>query len=108
MIVYRCPICKVSWEDGQSEKHLMTCTIHEFVRGVRHRKPTEMESRVMTAMAGWNIGDDRFEVARAVIRAMREPTIEMLREAGMVVAGNTEAHAAVWETMIDAASPGDE
>ena len=108
MIVYRCPICKVSWEDGQSEKHLMTCTIHEFVRGVRHRKPTEMESRVMTAMAGWNIGEDRFEVARAVIRAMREPTIEMLREAGMVVAGNTEAHAAVWETMIDAASPGDE
>jgi len=108
MTVYRCPICKVSWEDGQSEKHLMTCTIHEFVRGVRHRKPTEMESRVMTAMAGWNIGDDRFEVARAVIRAMREPTIEMLREAGMVVAGNTEAHAAVWETMIDAASPGDE
>ena len=108
MTVYRCPICKVSWEDGQSEKHLMTCTIHEFVRGVRHRKPTEMESRVMTAMAGWNIGDDRFEVARAVIRAMREPTIEMLREAGMVVAGNTEAHAAVWDTMIDAASPQEE
>jgi hypothetical protein len=39
---------------------------------------------------------------------MREPTTEMLREAGMVVAGNTEAHAAVWETMIDAASPRDE
>jgi hypothetical protein len=62
----------------------------------------------MTAMAGWNIGDDRFEVARAVIRAMREPTTEMLREAGMVVAGNTEAHAAVWETMIDAASTQEE
>jgi hypothetical protein len=44
-------------------------------------------------------------MARAAIRAMREPTTEMLREAGMVVAGNTEAHAAVWETMIDAASP---
>jgi len=43
--------------------------------------------------------------ARAAIRAMRAPTTEMLREAGMVVAGNTEAHAAVWETMIDAASP---
>jgi hypothetical protein len=26
----------------------------------------------------------------------------------MVVAGNTEAHATVWETMIDAASPQDE
>ena len=62
----------------------------------------------MAAMAGWGIGDDRFEVARAVIRAMREPTTEMLRESGMVVAGNTEAHAAVWDTMIDAASPQEE
>ena len=62
----------------------------------------------MAAMAGWGIGDDRFEVARAVIRAMRVPTTEMLREAGMVVAGNTEAHAAVWDTMIDAASPQEE
>jgi len=62
----------------------------------------------MAAMAGWGIGDDRFEVARAVIRAMRVPTTEMLRESGMVVAGNTEAHAAVWDTMIDAASPQEE
>ena len=46
--------------------------------------------------------------ARAAIRAMRTPTTEMLREAGMVVAGNTEAHATVWETMIDAASPQEE
>jgi len=46
--------------------------------------------------------------ARAAIRAMREPTTEMLREAGMVVAGNTEAHATVWETMIHAASPQEE
>ena len=105
MTVYRCNVCKVAWEDGQPAKHLMTCAIHDFVREVHHRKPTDMESLVMTAMAGWNIGEDRFEVARAVIRAMREPTAEMLREAGMVVAGNTEAHAAVWETMIDAASP---
>jgi hypothetical protein len=108
MTVYRCNVCKVAWEDGQPAKHLMTCAIHDFVREVHHRKPTEMESLVMTAMAGWNIGEDRFEVARAVIRAMREPTAEMLREAGMVVAGNTEAHAAVWETMIDAASPQEE
>jgi len=114
MTVYRCPICKVSWEDGQSEKHLMTCTIHEFVRGVRHRKPTEMESRVMTAMAGWNIGDDRFEVARAVIRAMREPTDAMLdvawedQEIRELVEDNTLPINAVWNTMIDAASPGDE
>jgi hypothetical protein len=108
MTVYRCNVCKVAWEDGQPAKHLMTCAIHDFVREVHHRKPTEMESLVMTSMAGWNIGEDRFEVARAVIRAMREPTAEMLREAGMVVAGNTEAHAAVWETMIDAASPQEE
>ena len=67
-----------------------------------------MEDRVMAAMAGWGIGDDRFEVARAVLNAMREPTDDMLSESGMVVAGNTEAHAAVWETMIDAASPRDE
>ena len=108
MTVYRCNVCKVAWEDGQPAKHLMTCAIHDFVREVHHRKPTAMESLVMTAMAGWNIGEDRFEVARAAIRAMREPTTEMLREAGMVVAGNTEAHAAVWETMIDAASPQEE
>ena len=109
MTVNRCQICKVAWEDGQPAKHLMTCTIHDFLFfPSSHRKPTEMEDRVMSAMAGWGIGDDRFEVARAAIRAMREPTTEMLREAGMVVAGNTEAHAAVWETMIDAVSPRDE
>ena len=108
MTVYRCNVCKVAWEDGQPAKHLMTCAIHDFVREVHHRKPTAMESLVMTAMAGWNIGEDRFEVARAAIRAMREPTTDMLREAGMVVAGNTEAHAAVCETMIDAASPQEE
>ena len=109
MIIQRCPKCKVSWEDGQPAKHLMTCTINDVLFfPISHRKPTEMESRVMAAMAGWGIGDDRFEVARAVIRAMRVPTTEMLREAGMVVAGNTEAHAAVWDTMIDAASPQEE
>ena len=109
MTINRCQTCKVAWEDGQPAKHLMTCTINDFLFfPSSHRKPTEMESRVMAAMAGWNIGEDRFEAARAVIRAMREPTTEMLRESGMVVAGNTEAHAAVWETMIDAASPGDE
>ena len=109
MIIHRCPICKVAWEDGQSAKHLMTCTEKDFLFfPISHRKPTEMESRAMAAMAGWGIGDDRFEVARAVIRVMRVPTTEMLREAGMVVAGNTEAHAAVWDTMIDAASPQEE
>ena len=71
-------------------------------------EPTEMESRAMTAMAGWGIGDDRFEVARAVIRAMRVPTTEMLREAGLGATSSTEDIAYMWEVMIDAASPPEE
>ena len=71
MTINRCQICKVAWEDGQLPKHLMTCTINDFLFFPScHRKPTEMEDRVMAAMAGWGIGDDRFEVARAVIRAI--------------------------------------
>jgi len=80
------------------------------------REPTEMEERVARAIcnvsnrAPW--ADENYDLfldeARAAIRAMRVPTTEMLREAGMVVAGNTEAHATVWETMIDAASPQEE
>ena len=102
MIIQRCPKCKVSWEDGQPAKHLMTCTAKDTVTSHGyHRKPTEMEARVMTAIAGWNIGDDRFEVARAAIQAMQVPTTDMLREAAW-------AHAAVWGTMIDAASPQEE
>ena len=115
MIIQRCPKCKVSWEDGQPAKHLMTCTINDFLFfPISHRKPTEMESRVMAAMAGWGIGDDRFEVARAVIRAMREPTDDMLdvawedRDIRELVEENTPPINAVWKTMIDAASPQEE
>ena len=115
MTVNRCQICKVAWEDGQLPKHLMTCTIHDFLFFPScHRKPTEMESRVMAAMAGWGIGDDRFEGARAVIRAMREPTEDMLdvawddKDIKELVEENTPPINAVWETMIDAASPRDE
>lgn len=84
---------------------------------------TEMEMRVAKVLyavenrdstGGWDTESATPELrkywvknARAAIRAMRMPTTEMLREAGMVVAGNTETHSAVWETMIDAASPGD-
>jgi hypothetical protein len=78
-------------------------------------EPTEMEMRVAEAIksvdyskSAGGLGTTYLSLARAAIRAMREATTEMLREAGMVVAGNTEAHATVWETMIDAASPGDE
>ena len=79
------------------------------------RAPTEMETRVAEAIKSADyskptggLGATYLSLARAAIRAMREPTTEMLREAGMVVAGNTEAHATVWETMIDAASPQEE
>ena len=69
---------------------------------------TEMELVVAEAIGGVGCEDYWIDLARIAIRAMRTPTTEMLREAGMVVAGNTEAHAAVWETMITAASPQEE
>ena len=104
MTINRCQICKVAWEDGQSPKHLMTCTINDFLFfPSSHRKPTEMEDRVMAAMAGWGIGDDRFEVARAVLNAMREPTTEMMCGYNTFLTQKEN-----WQTMIDAASPRDE
>ena len=104
MTINRCQICKVAWEDGQPAKHLMTCTIHDFLFfPSSHRKPTAMESLVMTAMAGWNIGEDRFEVARAVLNAMREPTTEMMCGHNTFLTQKEN-----WQTMIDAASPRDE
>ena len=69
---------------------------------------TEMELVVAEAIGGVGCEDYWIDLARIAIRAMRTPTTEMLREAGMVVAGNTEAHAAVWETMIETASPQEE
>ena len=104
MTVNRCQICKVAWEDGQSPKHLITCTINDFLFfPSNHRKPTEMESRVMAAMAGWGIGDDRFEVARAAIRAMREPTEDMMFGYNTFLTQKEN-----WQNIIDAASPRDE
>jgi hypothetical protein len=75
-----------------------------------NREPTEMELRVLAEISEFHSGDSKegMKIVRAAIRAMRDPTTEMLREAGMVVAGNTEAHAAGWETIIDAASPQEE
>jgi len=29
--IKRCPVCAVSWEDGQPEKHMMTCVLRSFV-----------------------------------------------------------------------------
>ena len=87
------------------------------------RAPTEMETRVAKALsdASYNAKDGRgsrqgdleqrgidLQLARAAIRAMRTPTTEMLREAGLGATSSTEDIAYMWEAMIDAASPGDE
>tara|TARA_R110000868_G_scaffold72509_1_gene211247 strand:+ start:2332 stop:2583 length:252 start_codon:yes stop_codon:yes gene_type:complete len=77
------------------------------------REPTEMELRVAKAIcnvsnrAPW--ADENYDLfldeARAAIRAMREPTTKMLREAGMDGVCSTEDVAFMWGEMIDAASP---
>ena len=114
MIIQRCPKCKVSWEDGQPAKHLMTCTAKYTVTSHGyHRKPTEMESRAMTAMAGLGIGDDRFEVARAVIRAMRDvgpiaKALPFLVHTGGHGEPKPPHPLVAWAEMIDAASPQEE
>lgn len=76
------------------------------------REPTEMEERVtdalFDAMRGSLAFHDAHRLARAAIRAMRTPTTETLREAGMGATCSTEDIAFMWETMIDAASPEEE
>lgn len=84
------------------------------------RDPTEMELRVAESLwiadAGgrrlepWSDIDPEWQArwvrsARAAIRAMREPTTDMLREAGIGSLVTTEENAGTWEVMIDAASP---
>jgi len=75
---------------------------------------TEMELRVAKAISGFGLGEDRIAVARAAIRAMREPPDEMLKEAGSVENWGREMgchqwcdewHNDFWNRMIDAASP---
>jgi hypothetical protein len=72
------------------------------------REPTEMELRVVEAVSGFGLGEDRLAVARAAIRAMRTPTTEMLRDALIGMPVRTEPAAAIWEVLIDAASPPEE
>ena len=69
------------------------------------REPTEMELRVAEAMGGVGCDDYWVGLARAAIRAMREPTTEMLRDALIGMPVRTEPAAAIWEVLIDAASP---
>ena len=80
------------------------------------RAPTEMELRVAKAIcnvsnrAPW--ADENYDLfldeARAAIRAMRKPTTEMLRDALIGMPVRTEPAAAIWEVLIDAASPEEE
>ena len=70
-----------------------------------NREPTEMELRIVDAISGFGLGEDRLYVARAAIRAMREPTTDMLREAGLGAYCSTEDISYMWQTMIDTASP---
>ena len=78
-------------------------------------KPTEMELRVAEAIKSVDdskpkggLGASYLSLARAAIRAMRTPTTEMLREAGLGATSSTEDIAYMWEAMIDAASPEEE
>ena len=66
------------------------------------RAPTEMELRVERVLTRFDFDEDRLHVARAVIRAMREPTNAMYDAADGGGDYNTRW---IWETMIDAASP---
>jgi len=85
------------------------------------RAPTEIELRVAKALyavenhgltGGWDmefttpeLREYWLESARAAIRAMRTPTTEMLRDALIGMPVRTEPAAAIWEVLIDAASP---
>ena len=90
------------------------------------REPTEMELRVAkilligdgVSMPSGKIRDwidlsnvqrnSYLRTARAAIRAMRTPTTEMLRDALIGMPVRTEPAAAIWEVLIDAASPEEE
>jgi hypothetical protein len=69
-----------------------------------------METRVLNAISEVHSGDhnEGLKIARAAIRAMRTPTTEMLRKAGLGATSSTEDIAYMWEAMIDAASPQEE
>lgn len=87
------------------------------------REPTEMEDRVARSIAvADGVPSDYLttthdaylniapyiNMARAAIRAMRNPTTEMLRDALIGMPIRTEPAAAIWEVLIDAASPQEE
>lgn len=78
------------------------------------REQTEMELRVAKAIRACDENPKTGplatyeELARAAIWAMRVPTTEMLRDALIGMPVRTEPAAAIWEVLIDAASPPDD
>lgn len=83
---------------------------------MRDDTPTEMESRVSLEIAleynGYKVesGDDMFlNMARAAIRAMRNPTATMIRDGADSQSDFMTAFwggaTALWQAMIDSASP---
>jgi len=77
-------------------------------------QPTEMEIRVARAIAGYFMGGEDFvtashmRLARVAIRAMREPTQDMVDAGDRKMCEWTNQGCAVditWPAMIDAASP---
>lgn len=74
------------------------------------REPTEMELRVLAEISEFHSGDSKegMKIVRAAIRAMREPTTEMLRACGLFALGTDKEIAFTWQEMIDAASPEEE
>jgi hypothetical protein len=82
-------------------------------------EPTEMEMRVAEAIksvddskSNGGLGASYLRLARAAIRAMREPYPEMAEAAILTFVrengGIEHAPYMTWRAMIDAASPGDE
>jgi len=64
-----------------------------------------MELRVERALARFDFDEDRLHVARAAIRAMREPTFRMIDEGATSSDETCLYPEVVWQAMIDAASP---
>jgi len=79
------------------------------------RKPTEMEERVAEAIKSVDdskpkggLGASYLSLARAAIRAMRDPTTGMLSACGLFALGTDKEIAFTWQEMIDASSPQEE
>ena len=101
-MINRCETCGGSWYQDQPEKHLMTC----------RPTPTEMEERVTDAL--FDAMDGRLELhdarrlARAAIRAMRDPPPDMEAKMRTLVMTPLQGGKHWYAAAIDAASPPEE